>query len=162
MNITARYNDNIQKTARPLATVLPAVDALMVRHKLSITNDQLVIDVENLVSGFKHLLAEHPESPKESSIHFEITVLEKWLDGYHHGRAAALMIATNGSSWLEKHQEKFKFITDESARLTAAGVGPLTLAHVTLMQNQRDGAVPVQEAAPAVAESVLEHKFEPN
>jgi hypothetical protein len=161
MNIPAQYNDNTHQAARPSANVLPGVATSTPGHKLPLSNDQLVIDVEYLVSGFRHLLAEHPESPKESNIHFEITVLEKWLDGYHHGRAAALKIATYGAAWLEKHQEKFKLIADEAARLTAAGVWPLTLAQVTLMQNQRDSILPATTTAPSVTEEMVDMKLDP-
>ena len=89
-------------------------------------------DVEALTNELKKLLVKHETMLDEEGIKHEVEVLERWMESYRHGLAAATKISNTGMGWLGDLRDHLKLAADELQRLEGEGGNAPTRA-----QNQK-------------------------
>lgn len=96
-------------SAHPSRPALPA--AILGAEPYSVTSapsssDHQVTEIKDIITSFKHLLSEHPDSSAGVGIKREIFVLERWLSSFRRGLISASKLAANGPAWLNLHRGK--------------------------------------------------------
>jgi hypothetical protein len=81
-------------------------------------------DVEDLATELKRLLVSHERTLDEEGIRHEVEVLERWMESYRRGLAAASKISENGTEWLAHLRDHLKLAADELQRLEGEGGTP--------------------------------------
>ncbi|MBP7251951.1 MAG: hypothetical protein KBA75_00540 [Alphaproteobacteria bacterium] len=94
-------------TAKLAAESFPAASAPS-------SSDHQVTEIKDIITSFKHLLAEHPDSSAGVGIKREIFVLERWLSSFRRGLISASKLAANGPAWLNLHRGKLVHASEEA------------------------------------------------
>lgn len=92
--------------------------------ELKMTQPHQLKDVEDLTAELKRLLVRHERTLEEEGIRHEVEVLERWMESYRRGLAAASKISENGMEWLSHLRNHLKLAVDELQRLEGEGGAP--------------------------------------
>jgi hypothetical protein len=87
---------------------------------------QQLEDVEALDNELKRLLVRHENALKQEGVRHEVETLERWMESYRRGLAAACKIAVNGRACLANLKEKLKYAARELERIDNEGGNPPT------------------------------------
>jgi uncharacterized FlaG/YvyC family protein len=87
---------------------------------------QKLQEVEKLTNELKSLLVRHEVALNEEGIHREVEILERWMESYRRGLAAANKISASGIGWLSQLRDQLKMAAEEKQRLEDEGGNPAT------------------------------------
>lgn len=85
---------------------------------------QQLQDVEALEHELKRLLVRHEATLDAEGIRKEVEILERWMESYRRGLAAADKISCTGMTWLADLRDRLKLSADERQRLEGEGGNP--------------------------------------
>lgn len=85
--------------------------------------DQLS-SVEELTNELKRLLVRHEAALDEEGIRQQVETLERWMESYRRGLAAAAKVSEHGPCWLNELKNRLQLAADELHRLEAEGGNP--------------------------------------
>lgn len=83
-------------------------------------------EVEHLANEMKRLLVRHEFALEHEGIRHQMETLERWMESYRRGLAAANKLSANGATWLGELRDQLKFAADEILRLEGEGGNPAT------------------------------------
>lgn len=92
-------------------------------HGAHFSQNQLE-EVEELTNELKRLLVKHERTLDEEGIRKEVECLERWMESYRRGLAAAHKISETGTGWLGTLRDKLKLAADEMQRIEGEGGAP--------------------------------------
>lgn len=81
-------------------------------------------EVEELANELKRILVKHEKTLDEEGIRQEVECLERWMESYRRGLAAAHKISETGTGWLTHLRDKLKMAADEMQRIEGEGGPP--------------------------------------
>lgn len=87
-------------------------------------HSQELYQVEELTNELKRLLVRHENTLEEEGIRQEVETLERWMESYRRGLAAAGKISGTGKEWLSNVRDHLKLAADEMHRLESEGGNP--------------------------------------
>lgn len=97
--------------------------ATQAEHGEEATTQTPLESAEELTNELKRLLVKHEHTLDEEGIRREVEILERWMESYRRGLAAANKISETGTSWLTTLRDRLKLAADEIQRLEGEG-GP--------------------------------------
>ncbi len=87
----------------------------------AISLHQQLNDVETLGRELKRLLVRHESAIEEEGVREDLEMLERWMESYRRGLAAACKIADNGTACLSELRERLAQAADDLQRLENEG-----------------------------------------
>jgi hypothetical protein len=126
---------------KPLSSDKHEVSANITAKQMDVVAPQASLEeVEQLANEMKRLLVRHEFALEHEGIRHQMETLERWMESYRRGLAAANKLSANGATWLGELRDQLKFAADEILRLEGEGGNPAT----------REQAVQVEELIKAV------------
>ncbi len=107
-------------------------------------------EVEALTNELKRLLVRHETLLEQEGIKHQIEVLERWMESYRRGLAAAYKLSQNGITWLNDLRERLKLAADELQRLEGEGGNPATAEQIAKAEELIKAIHRIDEVAPSV------------
>jgi hypothetical protein len=117
---------------------------------------QKLQEVENLTNDLKRLLVQHEITLDEEGIRHEVEMLERWMESYRRGLAAANKISESGVSWLSQLRDHLKMAAEERQRLEGEGGNPATKEQIQRTEELLAAANRIDRAIPDI-EQIFSH-----
>ncbi len=120
-------------------------------ENIDISASQKLHEVENLTNELKRLLVHHETALDEEGVRREMETLERWMESYRRGLAAANKISETGIGWLSELRDRLKMAASERLRLedeggnTASGEQHKHTEDLLAAANHIEKAMPVIE-----------------
>ncbi len=127
--------------AKPSRPIMPMSSLPAQPHSVmatSSTNDHQVTEIKDIITSFKHLLSEHPDSSAGDGIKREIFVLERWLSSFRRGLISAAKLAANGPAWLNLHRGELAHASEEALQPEPGRNSPNTRDPMLLTRDTQD------------------------
>lgn len=121
---------------------------------------QEMADVEGLIRELKQLLVRHESALNEEGIRQEVEILERWVESYRRGLAAANKIAKTGIEWLPTLRDRLKMATDEMQRLEGEGGNPASKEQMQKTEDLLNAAKRIDEVLPTFRQMFASEKEE--
>lgn len=83
-------------------------------------------EVEALTNELKRLLVLHQSTLEGEGIRHHVETMERWMESYRRGIAAAHKLSENAPGWLEQVRARLTLASDELQRLESEGGNPAT------------------------------------
>ena len=93
-------------------------------ENISHPSQHSIEEVENLTNELKRLLVNHEGALDQEGLRREVETLERWMESYRRGLAAAHKISESGITWLGQLRDRLKMAADEHIRLEGEGGSP--------------------------------------
>jgi len=86
--------------------------------------DLQLSEAEELTNQLKRLLVRYESALEQEGIRQQVETLERWMESYRRGLAAARKITENGASLLTQMRQRLKLAAEELQRLEGEGGNP--------------------------------------
>ncbi len=121
-----------------------------------LTSQQKLQEAEELTNELKRLLVKYEIALDEEGIRHEVEILERWMESYRRGIAAANKISDTGLEWLSTLRDRLRLAAEERQRLEGEGGNPASKKQAETTEELLNAARRIDKVLPNI-EHIFKH-----
>ena len=125
-------------------------------HEGTTPFDQSLTEAEALVNDIKRVLVKSEHALENEGVKSDMETLERWMESYRRGLAAANKISVSGPEILSKLKDRLKLAVAEQQRFEDEGNNPITGEQAQLVEEMLSASRRLERLIPSI-----EHVFTP-